>query len=77
MFRAVKTGGHLLVLAGSFLGAVRVLEELGHESPLPLAVLYLVLLEGAWLLLEAGDVQRRRFPRGSTPWGTEHPSRED
>ena len=40
MFRAVKTGGHLLVLAGSFLGAVRVLEELGHESPLPLAVLY-------------------------------------
>ena len=62
MFRAVKTGGHLLVLAGSFLGAVRVLEELGHESPLPLAVLYLVLLEGAWLLLEAGDVQRRRFP---------------
>lgn len=61
MFRAVKTGGHFLVLAGSFLGAVRVLEELGHESPLPLAVLYLVLLEGAWLLLEAGDVQRRRF----------------
>ena len=61
MFRAVKVGGHLFVLAGSFLGALRVLEDLGQENPVPVAALYLVLLEGSWLLLEAGDVQRRRF----------------
>ncbi len=61
IFRALKTGGHLLVLGGSFLGAFRVLEDLGHGRPLPLAVLYLVLLEGFWLLLEAGDVEQRRF----------------
>lgn len=61
MFRALKTGGHLLVLGGSLLGVFRVLEDLGQERPLPLAVLYLVLLEGFWLLLEAGDVERRRF----------------
>ena len=32
IFRALKTGGHLLVLGGSFLGAFRVLEDLGPTA---------------------------------------------
>ena len=61
IFRAVKllTGGMLLVLY--FIAAAWVMRQLWSGRYLPVTILYIVLLEGAWLMLEAGNIEQRRL----------------
>lgn len=61
IFRAVKllTGGMLLVLY--FIAAAWVMRQLWSGRYLPVTILYTVLLEGAWLMLEAGNIEQRRL----------------
>lgn len=61
IFRAVKllTGGMLLVLY--FTAAAWAMRQLWGSRYLPVTVLYIVLLEGAWLMLEAGNTEQRRL----------------
>lgn len=61
IFRAVKllTGGMLLVLY--FIAAAWVMRQLWSVRYLPVTILYIVLLEGAWLMLEAGNIEQRRL----------------
>ena len=61
IFRAVKllTGGMLLVLY--FIAAAWVMRQLWSVRYLPVTILYTVLLEGAWLMLEAGNIEQRRL----------------
>lgn len=61
IFRAVKllTGGMLLALY--FIAAAWVMRQLWSGRYLPVTILYTVLLEGAWLMLEAGNIEQRRL----------------
>lgn len=61
IFRAVKlmTGGMLLVLY--FIAAAWVMRQLWSGRYLPVTILYIILLEGAWLMLEAGNIEQRRL----------------
>lgn len=61
IFRAVKllTGGMLLALY--FIAAAWVMRQLWSGRYLPVTILYIVLLEGAWLMLEAGNIEQRRL----------------
>lgn len=61
MFRIVKYAGHTGILAGSFGGAFYVLAGSWPQRAWPAAVLYIAILEGTWFLMEAGDVEKRRF----------------
>ena len=61
IFRAVKllTGGTLLLVY--FAAAAWVMRQLWSTRSLPVTILYIVMLEGAWLLLEAGNIEQRRL----------------
>ena len=61
IFRAVKllTGGTLLLVY--FAAAAWVMRQLWSTRSLPVTLLYIVMLEGAWLLLEAGNIEQRRL----------------
>ena len=61
IFRAVKllTGGALLLVY--FAAAAWVMRQLWSTRSLPVTILYIVMLEGAWLLLEAGNIEQRRL----------------
>lgn len=61
IFRAVKllTGGMLLLVY--FTAAAWVMRQLWGVRFLPVTILYIVMLEGAWLLLEAGSIEQRRL----------------
>lgn len=61
IFRAVKllTGGMLLLVY--FNAAAWVMRQLWGVRFLPVTILYIVMLEGAWLLLEAGSIEQRRL----------------
>ena len=61
IFRAVilLTGGALLLVY--FAAAAWVMRQLWSTRSLPVTILYIVMLEGAWLLLEAGNIEQRRL----------------
>ena len=61
IFRAVKllTGGMLLLVY--FTAAAWVMRQFWGVRFLPVTILYIVMLEGAWLLLEAGSIEQRRL----------------
>ena len=61
IFRTVKllTGGALLLVY--FAAAAWVMRQLWSTRSLPVTILYIVMLEGAWLLLEAGNIEQRRL----------------
>ena len=53
------TGGALLLVY--FAAAAWVMRQLWSTRSLPVTILYIVMLEGAWLLLEAGNIEQRRL----------------
>lgn len=61
IFRTVKllTAGVLLAVCSA--AAAGVMRQLWGTRFLPVAVLYIAMLEGAWLLMEAGNIEQRRL----------------
>lgn len=61
MFKTGKICGHMLIMIFCFFSAHEILKGLLGERDYIITWIYVLSLEGAWILLEAGDVEKRRF----------------